>query len=99
YESLPADVRKVLDETTSAQSGYWKRIGESWDKAEVVGRKSVVDRKSEIYVLPKEERKRWRDAVRGLDDRWAADLDKRGLPGRPLLRDARALSVKYGEAD
>lgn len=43
YESLPADVRKVLDETTSAASGYWRRVGESWDRAEVVGRKAVVD--------------------------------------------------------
>lgn len=39
YESLPPDVRKALDETTSAASGYWKRIGESWDRAEVTGAK------------------------------------------------------------
>jgi TRAP-type C4-dicarboxylate transport system substrate-binding protein len=99
YASLPADVRRVLDDTTSASSGYWKRIGESWDKAEIVGRKSVVERKSEIYVLPNDERKRWRDAVRGLDEKWTADLEKRGLPGRALLKETRALAAKYGEAD
>jgi TRAP-type C4-dicarboxylate transport system substrate-binding protein len=99
YGSLPADVRKVLDETTSAASGYWKRVGESWDRAEVVGRKAVVDRKNEIYTLPKEERRRWREAVKGLDDKWASDLEAKGLPGKALLKEARALAVKYGEAD
>jgi TRAP-type C4-dicarboxylate transport system substrate-binding protein len=99
YASLPPDVRKVLDETTSVASGYWRQVGASWDRAEVTGRKVVVDQKSEIYVVPAAERQRWREAVKGLDEKWAAALEAKGLPGRALLRDARALSVKYGEAD
>jgi TRAP-type C4-dicarboxylate transport system substrate-binding protein len=99
FESLPADVRKVLVETTSKESGYWKRVGESWDRAEVPGRKTITDRKSEIYVLPKEDRKRWREAVRGLDDKWVAEAEKRGLAGKELLKVTRDLSAKYGEAD
>jgi TRAP-type C4-dicarboxylate transport system substrate-binding protein len=99
YESLPADVRKVIDETTSPAGGYWRKIGESWDKAEVNARKVVSDRGGEIYVVPKEERRRWRNAVKALDEKWAAAVEAKGLPARALLRDARALSVKYGEAD
>lgn len=99
YESLPADVRKVLDETTSPGSGYWKRVGEAWNRADAAARKVIVDRKSEIYVVPREERSRWREAVKGLDEKWAAALDARGLPGKPLVREARGLSAKYGEAD
>jgi TRAP-type C4-dicarboxylate transport system substrate-binding protein len=99
YESLPADVRKVLDETTAKETGYWRRIGESWDRAEVIGRKAVVDRKNEIHVLAKDERRRWREAVRALDDKWAAALEAKGLPGKALLQEARALSAKYNEAE
>lgn len=98
YASLPADVRKVLDETTSLKS-YWRQIGESWDRAEIIGRKAVLERKNEIYTLPKDERKRWREAVKGLDEKWAKELDAKGLPGSALLKEARALAVKYGEAD
>jgi TRAP-type C4-dicarboxylate transport system substrate-binding protein len=98
YEALPAEVRKVLDETTTIRS-YWRQVGDSWDRAEIIGRKAVVERKNEIYVLPKEERRRWREAVRGLDEKWAAELEAKGLPGKALLREARALSQKYGEAD
>jgi TRAP-type transport system periplasmic protein len=97
YAALPADVRKVLDDTTSIKT-YWRQVGESWDKTEVVNRK-IVAGKSEIYVVPKEERRKWRDAAKGLDDKWAADLESKGLPGKALLKEARALSQKYGETD
>lgn len=99
YDALPADVKKVLDDTTSPQSGYWKKVGEAWDRAEAAGRNAVVERKNEVYVLPREERRRWREAVKGLDDRWAADLERRGLPGKALVKEARELSAKSGEAD
>ncbi len=97
YASLPADVRKVLDETTTSKS-YWRQVGESWDKTEVINRKIVAER-GEIFVVPKEERRKWREAVKGLDDKWAAALEAKGLPGKALLKEARALSQKYGEAD
>ena len=99
FDSLPPDVQKVLIDTTSPQSGYWKRVGESWDRAEIVGRKATLDQKGEIYVLPKDERKRWREAVKSLDEKWVTDLEAKKLPAKALLSDARALSVKYGEAE
>jgi len=99
FDSLPPDVKKVLVETTSPQSGYWRKVGESWDRAEIVGRKAVLDQKGEIYVLPKEERKRWREAVRAIDEKWVADLEAKKLPGKALLQDARAISAKYGEGE
>jgi TRAP-type C4-dicarboxylate transport system substrate-binding protein len=37
YDSLPADIRAVLDETTSPRSGYWRHVGERWDGVEAVG--------------------------------------------------------------
>lgn len=97
YDALPPDVRQVLDETTSRQ-WYWKQVGESWDRAEVSGRQVVAAHQNEIYALPAEERRRWRQAAQGIDAQWAADLEAKGLPGKALLRQARELSVKYGEA-
>jgi TRAP-type C4-dicarboxylate transport system substrate-binding protein len=97
YAALPADVRQVLDDTT-ARLSYWKQVGESWDKAEV-GARQVVGEKNTIYTLPAEERRRWRDAAKGIDEKWAAELEAKGLPGKALVREARELSVKYGEAD
>jgi TRAP-type C4-dicarboxylate transport system substrate-binding protein len=98
YAALPADVRQVLDETTARQ-WYWKQVGESWDKAEVSGRQVVAAHKNEIYTLPAEERRRWREAAQGIGEQWAADLEAKGLPGKALLRQAQELAVQYGEAD
>lgn len=98
YAALPADVRQVLDETTSRLS-YWKQVGESWDRAEVTGRKAVAEHKNVIYTLPAEERRRWREAARGIDEQWAAELEAKGLPGKALVREARALAAKYGEGE
>jgi hypothetical protein len=92
-------VRKVLDETTATQAGYWKKVGGLWDGAEAPGRKTITDRKNEILVLPKAERQRWREALRGLDDKWVKDVEAKGVPGAALLKEARALAAKYGEAD
>jgi hypothetical protein len=58
-----------------------------------------VAEKSEIFVLPKDERKRWREGVKALDEKWAAAVEAKGLPGRAILKDARELSAKYGEID
>jgi TRAP-type transport system periplasmic protein len=98
YAALPADVRQVLDETTS-RLWYWKQVGDSWDKAEVGARQVVVGHKNEIYTLPDAERQRWRAAAKGIDAKWAAELDAKGLPGKALVQEARALSVKYGESE
>lgn len=84
YAALPADVRQVLDETTSRQ-WYWKQVGESWDKAEVNGRQVVAAHKNEIYTLPEEERRRWREAAQGIGEKWAADLRYWGLSSRRLV--------------
>jgi TRAP-type C4-dicarboxylate transport system substrate-binding protein len=99
YAALPPEARRVLDETTAVAGGYWRRVGEAWDRAEAAARRALADGKVEIHVVPREERRRWREAARALDDRWAADLDKRGLPGKALLRDARDLSARYGESE
>jgi TRAP-type C4-dicarboxylate transport system substrate-binding protein len=99
FAALPPEVRRVLEETTAAAGGYWRRVGEAWDRAETAARRTLAEGKAEIYTVPREERRRWREAARALDDRWAADLDKRGLPGKALLKDARDLSARYGEAE
>jgi TRAP-type C4-dicarboxylate transport system substrate-binding protein len=99
YQALPPDVRKVLDETTAPGAGAWRRIGEVWDRAEGAGRKMLVDQGHEVITLSKDERGRWQQAARALDDKFAADLEAKGLPGRALVKDARELSAKYGEAD
>ncbi len=40
---------------------------------------------------------RWKAAARPVIDRWIAETDARGLDGRALYEEAKALVARYGE--
>lgn len=45
--------------------------------------------------MPVAEVDNWIKASHPLYDDWAADMDKRGLPGKQMLAQAQALLAKY----
>ena len=56
-----------------------------------MGRKPAMDRGNTFYTLPAAEVDHWIKASHPLYDEWVADMDKRGLPGKKMLQDARDL--------
>lgn len=49
----------------------------------------------ELITLSPTEHKRFRDRLSPVVDKWAADLEKEGMPARALLADIKRLSDKY----
>jgi len=49
-----------------------------------------------VKVTPAET-DRWIKVSAPLYDEWVADMDKKGLPGKQMLQDARDLIVKYSK--
>lgn len=97
YEALPADLRQIVDQTTSAASGYWKQIGAAWDQNDANARQQLTQGRHEVIELTPAERQRWVAASKVIDEKWVADMEKRGLPGKLLVEEARALARRYGE--
>jgi len=93
YDKLPADLKKVIDNNSGAALS--RQIGKIWDESQAVGRKPAVDRGNTFYRLPAAEVDLWIRASHPLYDDWAADMDKRGLPGKQMLKDAQDLLIKY----
>jgi len=93
YEGLPADLKAVIDRNSGA--GLSQQAGKIWDESQAVGRKPAVDRGNTFYRLPAAEVDLWIKASHPLYDEWVADMDKRGLPGKQMLKDAQDLLVKY----
>jgi TRAP-type C4-dicarboxylate transport system substrate-binding protein len=93
YDSLPADLKKVIDNNSGAE--YSQAIGKIWDESQAAGRKAAVDRGNTFYTIPASELDNWIKASAPLHDEWAADMDKRGLPGKQMLQDAKDLLAKY----
>ena len=93
YDSLPTDLKKVIDNNSGPQ--LTKQIGRIWDESAAPGRKSATDRGNTFYTVPAAELDNWIKASAPLYDDWVADMNKRGLPGKQMLDDARALLAKY----
>jgi TRAP-type transport system periplasmic protein len=93
YDSLPADLKKVIDNNSGAALS--RQIGKIWDESQAVGRKAAADRGNVITKLSPAETDNWVKASMSLNDEWVADMDKRGLPGKQMLQDARDLLAKY----
>jgi TRAP-type transport system periplasmic protein len=93
YDSLPADLKKVIDANSGAALS--QQIGKIWDGSQAAGRKAAQERGNTLYTIPASELDNWVKASAPLYDEWVADMDKRGANGKALLSEARELLVKY----
>ncbi|MDD2737167.1 MAG: TRAP transporter substrate-binding protein [Desulfuromonadaceae bacterium] len=93
YNSLPADLKKVIDQNSGSEVSKW--VGKIWDDGALVSRKVAVDRHNVINVLSEAEYKRWVKATDTVDDAWIKEVDAKGGNGKALYNDAKAFLKKY----
>ena len=94
YESLPADLKKVIDNNSGLATSAW--AGEKgWDAAVEPHRKLAVDHGNNFYTLPDAEYQRWIKATENVDDDWVKQVTEKGADGKRLLAEARALIKQY----
>ena len=95
YESLPVDVRAIIDETTGIALA--KRLGRLWQDDEEPGRTIALEQGHSIVTLTDTERERWRIAAQPVIDGWVEKVNAMGHDGEAMLADARRLVAKYGD--
>lgn len=93
YDSLSPELKKVIDANSGAVVS--QSIGKIWDGSQAAGRKAAQDRGNTFTMIPASELDNWVKAATPLYDDFVADMDKKGLPGKQMLQDARDLLVKY----
>jgi TRAP-type C4-dicarboxylate transport system substrate-binding protein len=93
YDGLPADLKAIIDKNSGAALSAV--AGKVWEESKPAGRKPATDRGNTFYTVPASELDNWIKASAPLYDEWVADMDKRGLPGKQMLQDARDLLKKY----
>ncbi len=93
YDSLPADLKKVIDANSGAETSAW--LGKTQQSNDAVGRKAAVDRGNTIYQFTAAQREEFVKLSSSIDDEWVADMDKRGFKGAQLLSTAKSLIAKY----
>jgi TRAP-type C4-dicarboxylate transport system substrate-binding protein len=94
YESLPPDLKKVIDANSGLATSAW--AGEKgWDAVVEAHRKLARDRGNTFFTLSEAELKRWMKATENVDDEWVKDVTAKGGDGKRLLEEARALIKQY----
>ena len=88
YESLPADLRKLIDDSMGVEMA--RRMGAKFDDAEAAGRRYLVEKKVEIIVPTADEVKAFSKPLMPLVEQNVASVQAKGLPARKFFDDFRA---------
>ncbi len=84
YESLPADIQKIIQDNTSGEE-MAIQTGRAMDDQDANAKKVAQKRGDFIYSLPKTELQRWKKITTVVGDQWVQDMKAKGLPGREVL--------------
>lgn len=94
YESLPADLQKVIDDSMEFGKQEFIRIKADGEKD---GLAYMTGAGMEIIDLSADERQKWDATVRPAFDAIASDLDSKGFPGTELVNFALERAKYYQE--
>lgn len=95
YNSLSPELKKVIDQNSGLETSRW--AGSIFDNGTPPARKIAVDRHNTINVLSDTEYRRWVKATESVDDGWIKEVGAKGVNGKALLQDAKALLKKYND--
>ena len=93
YDSLPDDLRKILDDNTGAD--FSALAGKTQQAFDAPGRAIAEATANEIVVLDEAEVARWRDVAEKVRDDWFEEMDGKGIDGEALYAKAQELIAKH----
>jgi len=97
YNSLPADVRKVIDDMSG--DNLVGKFGPWWDKWDSWGVDKVQAKGATVTQLSPEEAARWKDATTPIIDNWLADLESKGVSNAREIYDAMKAEIAKVEGN
>ena len=90
YESLSADLRKMIDETTGLKMS--RACGLALDTGSQGAAQWLREQGTDIYIVPPEERQRWLIAVKPVYDNHIKKLEDQGQgKARAILEKTKSL--------
>ena len=89
YSALPKDLRLIVYNSNRKYSQIMAKINEEGVLDDVKKRGLT------LIELSAQEKGRWKEAARKLEDKFIADNEAKGLPAREFMKEIYALSKKY----
>lgn len=98
YESLPEDLKAVIDVNSGLMASAW--AGRAHDIGDAEGRAAMVASGNEIAVINAEETARIAALGEEVIAEWIVEANEKGLDGAQLIEDARkAMAEARGKAE
>ena len=95
YDSLPADLKKVIDNNSGRETSAW--IAAEFKKADAVGRKAAEAHGNVIYAISDDEIAKWKKATESVAQDWIKQMTEQGLNGQALHDEAASLVKRYSK--
>ncbi|MCP4352565.1 MAG: TRAP transporter substrate-binding protein [Desulfobacterales bacterium] len=95
WNSLPKDVQKIIEEMGTEQSEWTGNYLDNHAKESVEWSKKT--HKVEFIQLSKKEKVKWNKMLEPITDKWIKDTEAKGLPGKAVVEDIRALTKKRSD--
>ncbi|MGQ9507964.1 MAG: TRAP transporter substrate-binding protein [Thermodesulfobacteriota bacterium] len=95
WESLPADVKKVIDDISRDQAIWTGRYVDNHVKEAMEWSKKTYN--VQVYELSPKEISRWYSLLKPMTDKYIKDVEAKGLPAKAILEDVMKLKEKYSK--
>ena len=95
YDSLPADLKKVIDNNSGLKTSGW--LGKTQQGNDPAGRKSATNRGNTITTITSANAQEFKRKAALVESEWIAEMEQRGINGRQLRDTARTLIAQYGK--
>ena len=93
YESLPPDLKKVIDNNSGLEAAAM--FGRAMDEGDKAGRDIAAKAGNNLVTLDAAETQRWLRTASSVESDWVTEVAKKGIDGKKLASEARALIAKY----
>jgi TRAP-type C4-dicarboxylate transport system substrate-binding protein len=93
YDKLPPDLKKVIDDNSGIETAAM--FGRAMDEGDKAGREIAVKAGNNIVALDIAETQRWLRTASTVESDWVAEVAKKGIDGKKLATEARALIAKH----
>jgi len=95
WESLPADVKKVIDDLSRDQAIWTGRYVDNHVKESMAWSKKTYN--VQVYELSPKEISRWYSVLKPMTEKYIKDVEAKGLPAKAILDDVMKLKEKYSK--
>jgi TRAP-type C4-dicarboxylate transport system substrate-binding protein len=94
WNKLPPDIQNVMEKYIGAAGSEF--CGKEFDRYNQMDKAKVQAMKGKTIIdLSPAETKRWKESCNPIWDRWVANIEAKGLPGKAALQETLNLSAKF----